>query len=134
MSTQLHIEKLIRLAREHVARRVNDPVAGDADSPEAYFEEIHSEIDEAKVEVKENNAIHLEDELGDIFWDYCLLLSYLESHNYIDSVESVLQHALEKFIEREPGMKARSSELWNEIKQRQKAVLLEKHSSRYSKS
>jgi len=34
---------------------------------EIYFDGIQEEIEEAKEEFKKGNAVHLEDELGDIF-------------------------------------------------------------------
>lgn len=131
MSTQRHIEKLIQISREHTERRTSQPIEGIPNSPDTYFSELHSEIDEAKAEIRKNNTIHLEDELGDIFWDYCLLLSYLEQQGYIDSVDEVFARSLKKYKEREPAMKAVSGELWDEIKKQQKEKLAKERSDRY---
>ena len=65
-----------------------------------YTDEIKGEVDEVKAEMKKNNRIFLEDELGDVFWDYLMLLKILEKEGYIDSVENVFTHSFEKFQER----------------------------------
>lgn len=43
-----------------------------------YVDEMHKEIDEMKAELKPNNVVYLEDELGDIMRDYLCLLRGLE--------------------------------------------------------
>jgi len=45
--------------------------------PEKYIEELYKEIDEVKEEIKYNNAIYLQDELGDIIWDFLGLVESL---------------------------------------------------------
>ena len=134
MSTPHHIEELIALAETHIARRAAQPSDSDPAAPAAYFAELHSEVDEAEAEVKAANAIYLEDELGDIFWDYCLLLAYLAQQGYIDSAAQVFTHALAKYQERAPAMEARSDELWKKIKQQQRQALAAAHNARYHDS
>jgi NTP pyrophosphatase (non-canonical NTP hydrolase) len=38
-------------------------------SADMYIKELEKEIIEVKEEIKVNNVIHLQDELGDLFWD-----------------------------------------------------------------
>jgi NTP pyrophosphatase (non-canonical NTP hydrolase) len=64
---------------------------------QTYFEEIRKEIDEAEAENKENNTIYLEDELGDIFWDYMMLLNALASEGKITNIEKVFERCYQKF-------------------------------------
>ncbi len=125
------IAQLIQIARAHIERRMAAPVAGDPTTPEPYFAEIHSELEEAMAELTKDNVVYLEDELGDIFWDYCLLLSYLENQGYIDSVDAVFAQSVQKYQERAPAMRARSQEQWNTIKHAQKDELARRHMSRY---
>ena len=43
-----------------------------------HADSIKDEIEEAIVEIKDDNHVYLEDELGDIFWAYACFLSMLE--------------------------------------------------------
>ncbi|MDR2416184.1 MAG: nucleotide pyrophosphohydrolase [Candidatus Peribacteria bacterium] len=65
-----------------------------------YFRELRKEVDEALAENTENNSVYLEDELGDIFWDYIMLLNALTSEGKITSVENVFERCYQKFSER----------------------------------
>jgi NTP pyrophosphatase (non-canonical NTP hydrolase) len=67
---------------------------------ETYFEEIRKEIDEAEAENRDKNQIYLEDELGDVFWDYVMLLNALASEGKISSIEKVFERCHKKFSER----------------------------------
>ncbi len=89
---------------------------------ETYFAEIKKEIDEARAEAGSGRTCYLEDELGDILWDYLNILIALEKEHGI-TTESVLERACKKYKERIAGIE--SGELWSEIKSRQKVRLAE---------
>lgn len=85
---------------------------------QTYFEEIQNEIQETIEEYKNNNQIYLEDELGDILWDYINLLINLENENKIHSIEKIFQRANTKYSERINAIQNNIS--WSEIKIHQK--------------
>jgi NTP pyrophosphatase (non-canonical NTP hydrolase) len=85
-----------------------------------YFEEIHKEIDEAQAEYIQGKSPHLEDELGDILWDYLNLLKNLELEERI-TLENVFTRCTKKYHERLAGIK--NGEKWNDIKNKQKKEL-----------
>ena len=84
---------------------------------ETYFDEIRKEIKETEDENKENNHVKLEDELGDIFWDYANILVNLEEEGKI-KLERVFERAQKKYEERISGIENNTP--WNEIKKKQK--------------
>jgi len=91
-----------------------------------YLKWIFDEIQEVNNEIKKNNAVYLEDELWDVFYDYINLLYLLEKDWYIFSIESVLDRIRKKFSER----------VWNPeqrhiIKQKQKKEMQEEHFLHY---
>lgn len=45
---------------------------------QTYFEELSKELQEVHEELKKGTGPHLEDELGDVLWDFCCLLENLE--------------------------------------------------------
>lgn len=65
-----------------------------------YIEELWKEIEEVKVEIKDNNNVHLEDELGDLFWDLLWLIESLRQDKMVDSLESIIAWATKKYSER----------------------------------
>ena len=48
---------------------------------QTYFDEMKKEIDEALVEYKKEKQVYLEDELGDVLWDY---------YQFIDNAPKIL--------------------------------------------
>ena len=81
-----NIENLNNLGNENL---VKNTFSTHPDVIEVYFKEIVNEINEAKEELKKDNAVYLEDELGDIFWDYWMLLKLLGRDGYIRSLDKV---------------------------------------------
>jgi len=82
-----------------------------------YFDEIKKEIQEAEEENKKNNHAKLEDELGDIFWDYSNMLVNLEDEGKI-RIKNVFLRAKRKYKERIIGIE--NNVPCVEIKKRQK--------------
>jgi len=87
-----------------------------------YLEEIKKELIEVEDELKLGKQIYIEDELGDVLWDYLNLLINLESENKI-KVENVFERSRKKYFERINGINNGIS--WNEIKTKQKLELFE---------
>lgn len=82
-----------------------------------YFNAIYDELLEVKAEINNNRQCFLEDELGDILWDYMCLLQHLENENKIN-FDNVFHRAVEKYSERIHGINR--GEEWDDIKIRQK--------------
>ncbi|MDR2190148.1 MAG: hypothetical protein LBP53_02970 [Candidatus Peribacteria bacterium] len=90
------IQRIFTLSKtriENFQRQKDDRYQG----AQTYFTEIRKEIDEAQDENKADNTIYLEDELGDIFWDYITLLNALASEGKITSPEKVFERCYQKF-------------------------------------
>ena len=96
-----------------------------------YVDGLLDEVEEVKKELKENNEVHLVDELSDIAWDYAVMLALLEQRGLITRAEDVLEHAHEKYTERAPAFLEGSQDLWEQIKQKQKIELAQKHKEKY---
>jgi NTP pyrophosphatase (non-canonical NTP hydrolase) len=103
-----------------IAKRKNrvDQTSSWSQGSETYFKEIFSELDEVKAELESGNTSLLEEELGDVLWDYLNLLIHLDSEQKI-SINRVLLRCIEKFDERVTGIE--QGESWQAIKARQKA-------------
>lgn len=102
-----------------------------------YLENIKWEITEVEEEFRDNNTIHLEDELWDILWTYMLLLEWLEKEWKITSTEKVFARAEKKYRERIDAIKNQEtdegkSKAWKDIKLIQKAELAKEHKDKYS--
>lgn len=91
-----------------------------ANGSETYLAEIRKELDEVTEEIPKQRRCYLEDELGDVLWDYLNILLTLEKESAI-RVDTVLQRACRKYEERISGIE--SGQLWRDIKARQKTVL-----------
>lgn len=91
-----------------------------SEGSKTYLNEIIKEIDEVKEELEQNRICYLEDELGDVLWDYINILLNLENERKI-SIESVLKRACLKYEERISGIE--NAIPWNIIKEKQKIKL-----------
>jgi NTP pyrophosphatase (non-canonical NTP hydrolase) len=85
-----------------------------------YFEELQKELVEVQAEVEAGTRVHLEDELGDVLWDFLNTLVCLENEGKITASE-VFRRSLHKYVERVSGIK--EGKTWDEIKIKQKAEL-----------
>ena len=84
-----------------------------------YWKYLKKEISEAEAEIN-TNKVYLEDELGDVLWDYLCLLNSLKSEWKITSVEKVIDRALTKFSWRINEVTWDYNWDWEEIKKTQK--------------
>jgi len=93
---------------------------------------MREEIDEMEEELKENNCVHLEDELGDILWDYLSFINVLEKRNYISIAEKVFERIHKKYGERLKAVYGKNTEdAWYEIKRKQKEELQQEHQEKH---
>lgn len=122
---------ILAIARENI--RQNPSLQGRPVDEVAlqYLSGLKDEVEEVRVEIKEHNRVHLEDELSDIAWDYACVLAQLEHAGYIDSAEAVIVHGLDKYKERAPAFLEASEEMWDAIKTKQKAELKQRHEELY---
>lgn len=119
-------QEMYELARKRVQyaksrHQVDDGFAMD------YVQGIKDEMDEVISEIKEGNAIHLEDELSDVLWDYFNLLRALEELGYIRSGEHVFARGKKKYEERFLAIEQGSSDVWDAIKAKQKIDIAKMH-------
>ena len=91
-----------------------------------YLGEIRKELDEVVDEMDGDRQCYLEDELGDVFWDYLNLLYSLEGEGRIDLAQ-VFERALSKYKERVDTLVEGGS--WNEVKNKQKQRLAQEVSA-----
>lgn len=86
-----------------------------------YLNEIQKEIQEVLDELTKNRNCYLEEELGDVLWDYLNILIALEKERAV-SVDSILNRCCQKYEERISGIE--KGELWKNIKTIQKTRLV----------
>ncbi len=135
------IKKIFELSEYNVEKNY---FAKREDAAIKYLEEAKEEIDEAILECRDKNAIYLEDELGDIFWDYLASIKVLEKEGKIRSIENVFKNCFRKYSERleilelekykEWHNNPKKDEVpkeWKKIKNKQKKSLKEKHEKLY---
>ena len=66
---------------------------------ETYFDALYQELEEVGEEITQTRLCYLEDELGDVLWNYLNLLMALEKEQGIDPT-SVLSRAVNKYQQR----------------------------------
>ncbi|MFZ5949303.1 MAG: MazG nucleotide pyrophosphohydrolase domain-containing protein [Candidatus Rifleibacteriota bacterium] len=88
-----------------------------------YLAEIKKEVDEVAEEIPKNRICYLEDELGDVLWDYLNTVLSLEKESGV-KIESIVNRACQKYEERLSAIENGIS--WAEIKQKQKKELEQK--------
>jgi NTP pyrophosphatase (non-canonical NTP hydrolase) len=87
-----------------------------------YWEYLEKEIQEAKNEIN-TNKVYLEDELGDVLWDFLCLLNSLKLEWKISSVEKIIDRAWTKFSWRINTETWDYNGDWEKIKKKQKEKL-----------
>ncbi|MDD3793849.1 MAG: MazG nucleotide pyrophosphohydrolase domain-containing protein [Candidatus Gracilibacteria bacterium] len=96
-----------------------------------YLNAIKDELYEVEEEIKENNSVYLEDELGDVFWAYICFLHSLENEGKITSVDRVFERCYKKFGER-VGFDGKGGQYWDEVKVVQKEKLRLEHNKLFN--
>lgn len=87
---------------------------------ETYLDALSDEIVEVRAELDSNRQCFLEDELGDLLWDFVCLIEHLELEGKINK-KQVFKRALKKYSER-VTFRA-EDETWESIKKKQKVEL-----------
>ncbi len=136
------IKKILELSDYNIK---NNTFAIRQNAGKKYLIETIEEIKEALIEYKENNKIYLEDELGDIFWDWLQAVKIAERDGLIKNADNVFQHLLEKYTERLEILDTNEyqkekikydndhiSQEWINVKNKQKAELKRKHIKLYN--
>lgn len=124
--------EILEIARENIRRNPSLLGRSSEELGLQYLQGLKDEVEEVAVEIKENNAVYLEDELSDIAWDYACILAALEQDGLIESAEAVLAHGLEKYSQRAPAFLEASEEQWEKVKKDQKEILKSRHEARYT--
>nr|WP_321273982.1 MazG nucleotide pyrophosphohydrolase domain-containing protein [uncultured Vibrio sp.] len=89
---------------------------------ETYLVAIDKEVEEVREEIAEDRLCYLEDELGDVLWNYLNVLKALEREKGIDP-KKVLDRACNKYEQRVSAIESGSS--WETVKSKQKEALRE---------
>lgn len=112
-----HIDKLIEIAkRKSEIDKDNSWYQGSS----TYLVEIKKEVDEVVEEIPKDRLCYLEDELGDVLWDYLSIVLSLGKEKGV-RLESIIERACRKYEERISAIENGIS--WDEIKQKQKCKL-----------
>ncbi len=117
-----HFFKLLELSESRVKFFVKNKDNWYSGS-DGLWEELKKELKEAENEYREGNSVCLEDELGDVLWDYLGLLNSLVEEWKIKSVKRVLERAYNKFSERIDVTTWRDKGDWDKVKEKQKQTL-----------
>ena len=120
--------ELLAIAKRKTRFDINNT---NSQSVETYLSGIKSEVDEVIEEMPKSRQCYLEDELGDILWDYLNVLTTLEKETGI-STKSVLERACHKYEERISGIE--SGMAWDDVKDKQKIALANEHQKQLNKS
>jgi NTP pyrophosphatase (non-canonical NTP hydrolase) len=133
MTTEFFEKYLANIATKYNLHAVNEAEWNDR---KKYTNGLIDEVKEVEQEVKDSNAVYLEDELGDILWDYMNLLHVLHQDGKIDSIESVFQRSLKKYGQRIDAIDIDGNidlkvSNWDIIKKQQKNENKEEHEKRY---
>ncbi|HFG2029839.1 TPA: MazG nucleotide pyrophosphohydrolase domain-containing protein [Vibrio cholerae] len=121
-----HLDKSLEIAkRKSEFDKSNSWYLGSS----TYLAEIKKEVDEVVEEIPKNRLCYLEDELGDVLWDYLNAILSLEKEAGV-KIESVVQRACRKYGERVSAIE--NSISWGEVKLKQKKELEHEQSSAHT--
>jgi len=121
-----YISKLLSLIER---KSTIDKESAWSEGSATYFCELGKEIEEVREELESGRQCYLEDELGDVLWDYLNLLYNLEDEGKI-SLSGVFRRASRKYDERITTIANGGS--WASIKEKQKIRLAnEQKADRY---
>ncbi|MGR6841766.1 MazG nucleotide pyrophosphohydrolase domain-containing protein [Aliivibrio wodanis] len=89
-----------------------------------YLDAFIDEVEEVKYEIKADRQCFLEDELGDLLWNYVCLLEHLELEGKV-AKDQIFRRALKKYSERVSARNIQDN--WDDVKERQKQELINEH-------
>lgn len=85
-----------------------------------YLSEMKKEVDEVIEEIPNKRICYLEEELGDVLWDYFNAVLSLEKEQGV-KLDSIINRACRKYDERVMAIENGIS--WDEVKNKQKQLL-----------
>ncbi|KZN49877.1 MazG nucleotide pyrophosphohydrolase domain-containing protein [Pseudoalteromonas luteoviolacea] len=111
------LENLLAIAqRKFIFDQTNSWYSGS----NTYLSALQDEVAEVLVEIPKERKCHLEDELGDILWNYLNIILALEKEAGID-MDSIVKRAVNKYEQRVSAIEQGGS--WAEVKEKQKRAL-----------
>lgn len=116
-----HLLELLALAK---TKSLIDQESGWATGAETYLDALADEVGEVKDELYSGRRVYLEDELGDLLWNYLNTLQVLDNQQKI-SIARVFERASDKYHQRIEGIQ--EGQLWADIKKIQKQQLAQEH-------
>ena len=126
-----NIKKLLEVAEKRIQYFIDKKIPWYT-WHKVFLDWLVEELEEAKEEIKQNNSVYLEDELGDVFWDMMCLLTSLEQE-WLIKKEKVFERAYKKFSERINYVQSREEmQSWEEIKKIQKQRRQKEHDDLYN--
>ncbi len=119
------LQKIISLSEARIPFLIQTWDGDFYQGSETYIEGLEDELQEMKDELLSWNRVLLEDELGDVFWDYICLLENLELEGKISKAK-VFDRCWTKFSERLNSDGSNNGK-WSEVKKMQKERLLSEY-------
>lgn len=89
---------------------------------DTYLQAMIDEVQEVRAEIITNRQCFIEDELGDLLWNFVCVLQHLELENKINK-RKVYQRVVQKYRDR--VTERLPNETWEDVKKRQKSALLQ---------
>ena len=117
-------DDLLRIMAVVRRKQVYDQKKASMKGSQKYFSGLQKEILEVAEELEKDRLCYLEDELGDILWDFLNMTCALESEKNVE-IERVFRRCFQKYQERMDALDR--GEEWAEIKQVQKKRLETEH-------
>lgn len=115
------IEVQIKKLNEIAKVKVNKDLKGTwSEGSITYLNGMYDELEEVTKELNSGRQCYLEDELGDVLWDYLCMVQYLELEEKV-LVSKVFDRVVKKYSERVITLE--EGETWGDVKARQKIKL-----------
>jgi NTP pyrophosphatase (non-canonical NTP hydrolase) len=115
------IEVQIKKLNEIAKVKVNKDLKGTwSEGSITYLNGMYDELEEVTEELNSGRQCYLEDELGDVLWDYLCMIQHLELEKKV-LVSKVFDRVVKKYSERVITLE--EGETWGDVKARQKIKL-----------
>lgn len=121
MVSNQFIEVQIKKLNEIAKVKVNKDLKGTwSEGSITYLNGMYDELEEVTEELNSGRQCYLEDELGDVIWDYLCMIQHLELEKKV-LVSKVFDRVVKKYSERVITLE--EGETWGDVKARQKIKL-----------
>lgn len=118
-----HIDKLFQIAKRKSEFDNSNPWYSGS---QLYLTEMKNEVDEVVEEIPKHRRCYLEDELGDVLWDYFNAILSLEKEAGV-TLDSIIARACRKYEERVGAIE--NGIPWDDVKQQQKKQLADEYAN-----